>query len=119
MPIVSVARDVPVPVRYRSHTWIPPRLSSLLYSSFCYLAAAGTAADAGTKRGRRWYKTRLRADRNQLARLMNTLTKDDLVIMTRLDRLAHSTRDLVSGNLRSNAGRLERLGFECGVSNRN
>jgi hypothetical protein len=37
--------------RYRSHTWIPPHLSSLLYSSFCYLAAAGTAADDGTKRG--------------------------------------------------------------------
>jgi hypothetical protein len=34
----------------RSHKWIPPRLSSLLSSSFCYLAAAGTAADAGTKR---------------------------------------------------------------------
>jgi hypothetical protein len=32
----------------RSHTWIPPRFSSL-WSSFCYLAAAaGTAVDAGT-----------------------------------------------------------------------
>src|ERR1022692_3134876 len=32
-------------------TWIPPRFSSF-YLSFCWLAAAaGTAVDAGTKRG--------------------------------------------------------------------
>src|SRR4029079_15211482 len=36
-----------------------------------------------------------RADRNQLTRLMNTITKGDLVVVTRLDRLARSTRDLL------------------------
>jgi hypothetical protein len=36
--------------RYRSHTWITPRFSSLLFSSFWCLAAAGMAADVGTKR---------------------------------------------------------------------
>ena len=32
-------------------TWIPPRFSSLYFSFCCLAAAAGTAVDAGTKRG--------------------------------------------------------------------
>ena len=31
--------------------WRTIRFSSLFWSSFCYLVAAGTGADAGTKRG--------------------------------------------------------------------
>src|SRR4029453_15909716 len=34
----------------RRYTWITPRFSSLFWSSFCCLGAAGTAADAGTKK---------------------------------------------------------------------
>src|SRR3954465_12073978 len=34
-----------------------------------------------------------RADRPELARLMRTLTSGDVVLVTRLDRLARSTRD--------------------------
>lgn len=37
-----------------------------------------------------------RADRKQLARLINALTKGDVVVVTRLDRLARSTRDLLN-----------------------
>src|SRR4051794_4498074 len=37
-----------------------------------------------------------RADRSQLAKLMNTLSKGDVVVITRLDRLARSTRDLLN-----------------------
>ena len=37
-----------------------------------------------------------RFDRKQLARLVNSLTKGDVVIVTRLDRLARSTRDLLN-----------------------
>jgi DNA invertase Pin-like site-specific DNA recombinase len=37
-----------------------------------------------------------RADRPELARLMRTLTSGDVVIVTRLDRLARSTRDLLN-----------------------
>src|SRR5471032_2127383 len=37
-----------------------------------------------------------RTDRKQLARLVNNLTKGDVVIVTRLDRLARSTRDLLN-----------------------
>ena len=37
-----------------------------------------------------------RSDRKQLARLVNSLTKGDVVIVTRLDRLARSTRDLLN-----------------------
>jgi DNA invertase Pin-like site-specific DNA recombinase len=37
-----------------------------------------------------------RADRAQLARLLSSLEKDDVVIVTRLDRLARSTRDLLN-----------------------
>ena len=38
----------------------------------------------------------VRADRAQLARLMKVLKAGDLVIVTRLDRLARSTRDLLN-----------------------
>ena len=34
-------------------------------------------------------------DRNQLGRLVNILIKGDVVVVTRLDRLARSTRDLL------------------------
>ena len=34
----------------RSHTWISPLFSSLLFSFCCLAAAAGTAVDAGTVR---------------------------------------------------------------------
>ena len=37
-----------------------------------------------------------RSDRKQLARLVSSLTKGDVVIVTRLDRLARSTRDLLN-----------------------
>src|SRR5882724_2834368 len=37
-----------------------------------------------------------RADRKQLARLIGRLGKDDVLVVTRLDRLARSTRDLLN-----------------------
>jgi DNA invertase Pin-like site-specific DNA recombinase len=37
-----------------------------------------------------------RSDRKQLARLMALLAKDDVLVVTRLDRLARSTRDLLN-----------------------
>ena len=37
-----------------------------------------------------------RSDRKQLARLMATLAKGDVLVVTRLDRLARSTRDLLN-----------------------
>ena len=37
-----------------------------------------------------------RSDRKQLAKVMALLTKDDLLVVTRLDRLARSTRDLLN-----------------------
>src|SRR5215212_6377960 len=37
-----------------------------------------------------------RADRPELARLMRTLSAGDVVLVTRLDRLARSTRDLLN-----------------------
>src|SRR5258708_19974702 len=37
-----------------------------------------------------------RSDRKQLARLMAALTKGDVLVVTRLDRLARSTRDLLN-----------------------
>jgi DNA invertase Pin-like site-specific DNA recombinase len=37
-----------------------------------------------------------RADRNQLRRLLQTVAPGDLVIVTRSDRLARSTRDLLN-----------------------
>ena len=37
-----------------------------------------------------------RSDRKQLTRLMAALTKGDVLIVTRLDRLARSTRDLLN-----------------------
>jgi DNA invertase Pin-like site-specific DNA recombinase len=37
-----------------------------------------------------------RSDRKQLARLMATLSKGDVLVVTRLDRLARSTRDLLN-----------------------
>src|SRR3954471_7775720 len=37
-----------------------------------------------------------RADRPELARLMRTLSSGDVVLVTRLDRLARSTRDLLN-----------------------
>src|SRR5437879_6047772 len=37
-----------------------------------------------------------RSDRKQLARLMAVLAKDDVLVVTRLDRLARSTRDLLN-----------------------
>src|SRR5260370_23161417 len=37
-----------------------------------------------------------RSDRKQLARLMASLAKGDLLVVTRLDRLARSTRDLLN-----------------------
>ena len=38
----------------------------------------------------------LRADRKELRRLLGSLGKGDQVIITRLDRLARSTRDLLN-----------------------
>jgi DNA invertase Pin-like site-specific DNA recombinase len=40
--------------------------------------------------------TGARTDRKQLARLLATLDRDDVLIVTRLDRLARSTRDLLN-----------------------
>src|SRR6202158_6098826 len=37
-----------------------------------------------------------RSDRKQLTRLMTGLTKGDVLVVTRLDRLARSTRDLLN-----------------------
>jgi DNA invertase Pin-like site-specific DNA recombinase len=37
-----------------------------------------------------------RSDRAQLIRLLDSLSKDDVVLVTRLDRLARSTRDLLN-----------------------
>src|SRR5476651_2494106 len=37
-----------------------------------------------------------RSDRKQLTRLMGLLTKGDVLVITRLDRLARSTRDLLN-----------------------
>src|SRR5438309_578071 len=37
-----------------------------------------------------------RSDRKQLARLMDVLAKGDVLVVTRLDRLARSTRDLLN-----------------------
>jgi hypothetical protein len=37
-----------------------------------------------------------RSDRRQLTRLMTVLAKDDVLVVTRLDRLARSTRDLLN-----------------------
>jgi DNA invertase Pin-like site-specific DNA recombinase len=37
-----------------------------------------------------------RSDRKQLAKLMSILAKDDVLVVTRLDRLARSTRDLLN-----------------------
>src|SRR3979409_1851536 len=37
-----------------------------------------------------------RSDRKQLARLMAVLEKGDMLVVTRLDRLARSTRDLLN-----------------------
>ena len=37
-----------------------------------------------------------RSDRKQLIRLMGVLTKGDVLVITRLDRLARSTRDLLN-----------------------
>lgn len=37
-----------------------------------------------------------RSDREQLARLLASLTKGDVLVVTRLDRLARSTRDLLN-----------------------
>ena len=41
-------------------------------------------------------KVRARADRPELARLMRTLSAGDVVLVTRLDRLARSTCDLLN-----------------------
>jgi DNA invertase Pin-like site-specific DNA recombinase len=38
----------------------------------------------------------VRSDRKQLARLMAALSKGDVLVVTRLDRLARSTRDLLN-----------------------
>src|SRR5258708_24707146 len=38
----------------------------------------------------------VRADRKQLARLIAALDKGDVLVVTRLDRLARSTRDLLN-----------------------
>jgi DNA invertase Pin-like site-specific DNA recombinase len=51
---------------------------------------------AGCKQVFREKISGVRSDRKQLARLVNSLTKGDVVIVTRLDRLARSTRDLLN-----------------------
>ena len=50
-----------------------------------------------------------RSDRKQLAKLMALLAKDDVLVVTRLDRLARSTRDLL--NLLGSIGE-KRAGFK-------
>src|SRR4030095_10886031 len=47
---VGVYRRARAKYKTRRYTWTPPRFSSLFWSSFCCLVAAGTAADAGTKK---------------------------------------------------------------------
>ena len=42
-----------------------------------------------------------KADRKQLARLIARLDKGDVLVVTRLDRLARSTRDLLKSSTRS------------------
>jgi DNA invertase Pin-like site-specific DNA recombinase len=49
---------------------------------------------AGCKRVFREVASGARADRPQLRRLLDGLAPDDVVMVTRLDRLARSTRDL-------------------------
>lgn len=51
---------------------------------------------AGCKKVFREKVSGARVDRNQLARLLNMLTKGDVLVVTRLDRLARSTRDLLN-----------------------
>ena len=50
---------------------------------------------AGCKRGYKEKISGARRDRPQLARLLDQIRKDDVVVVTRLDRLARSTRDLL------------------------
>jgi DNA invertase Pin-like site-specific DNA recombinase len=56
----------------------------------------GQLSAAGCKQVFREKISGARSDRKQLARLVNSLTKGDVVIVTRLDRLARSTRDLLN-----------------------
>jgi DNA invertase Pin-like site-specific DNA recombinase len=51
---------------------------------------------AGTEKVFREKVSGARADRPELVRLMRTLAKGDVLIVTRLDRLARSTRDLLN-----------------------
>jgi DNA invertase Pin-like site-specific DNA recombinase len=51
---------------------------------------------AGAEKVFREKVSRARADRPELARLMRALTSGDVVLVTRLDRLARSTRDLLN-----------------------
>ena len=46
----SVSYGARAKYKTRRYTWTPLRFSSLFWSSFCCLVAAGTAADAGTKK---------------------------------------------------------------------
>src|ERR1700730_16287174 len=51
---------------------------------------------AGCKRVFREVASGARADREQLRRLLDSLASGDVVTVTRLDRLARSTRDLLN-----------------------
>ena len=56
-----------------------------------------------------------RSDRKQLARLMTVLGKGDVLVVTRLDRLARSTRDLLNllGTIAEKGAR-PNLQWRCG-----
>lgn len=52
--------------------------------------------DAGAAKVFRELATGAKTDRAQLHRLLKLLDEDDLLLVTRLDRLARSTRDLLN-----------------------
>jgi DNA invertase Pin-like site-specific DNA recombinase len=60
---------------------------------------SGQLAELKTAKCEKIFQERIsgaRSDRNQLMRLMGVLAKGDVLIVTRLDRLARSTRDLLN-----------------------
>ena len=59
-----------------------------------------------------------RADRKQLARLIAQLDKGDVLVVTRLDRLARSTRDLLNvlGAVAEKGASVRRLGASSWVA---
>jgi DNA invertase Pin-like site-specific DNA recombinase len=59
-------------------------------------AQVAALTDAGAEKVFREVASGAKTDRAQLARLLNQLDADDVLTVTRLDRLARSTRDLLN-----------------------